>query len=822
MPVGTAMADGRRGGTTWCAAAVPGTIAGALYDAGRLPSDDTVAEYLENSDVWYRTIITTEVAGSSIRFEGVATACEVSVDGVLAATHQNMYTPFEVPVGRPGDHELFVVCRSLVGIEVPSRPRARWRTQLAVGQHLRWFRTSLLGRMPGWAPPYPPVGPWRSVKIIEPKRWTVRRQIVYGDLSPDGVERPGMAENASIVVDVVLEASRSDQVSVSAAFLVVGGTRGELAVEHREMTVCLTGRIMVPDVKAWWPATHGAPALHDWSIELIDTAGAGASAATGRLGFRTVRVERADDSFAVVLNDVRLFCRGTCWMPLDPLRLNVDRRGLEIELSRLVRAGINMVRVPGTTVYESDDFYDLCDELGILVWQDVMLANYDYPSEDAEFHRELENEIAALAGRLASRPSVVVLCGGSEVEQQAAMTGMPVETWRTKLAHETLAALAEEHFSASIYVTGSPSGRPFPFSPGSGVAHYFGVGAYLRTFDDARRANVRFATECLAFAGVPSPASVEADFPEVSTGDWERWDDSVVRDRGAVWDFQDVRDHYVQALFHVDPKELRRQDGPRYLDLGRAAVYECIHATLSEWRRSGSSCAGALVLQLHDVQAGAGWGIVDHARRPKSGFYALADASAPCAVLLTDEGLNGLWAHVVNDATDQIADASLSAVAYGPDGRVVAEGFAAVEIPPRSGRSMSVDELFGGFRDVTYAYRFGEPFADVVEVCLRSRGAVIHVAHYVPRGLSRPAESDLDLSAQVIASAEGWVEVEVSAARFAQYVRFDLVGIWLPDSEWFHIAPAQTRKVRCRGIGPFLGGSVQAINAAGTPVGIAL
>src|SRR5205807_10299132 len=125
-------------------------------------------------------------------------------------------------------------------------------------------------------------------------------------------------------------------------------------------------------------------------------------------------------------------------------------------------------------------FHDLCDELGLLVWQDFMFANLDYPIADEGFKASVEREAGVQLAALGGRPSLAVLCGNSEVEQQVAMLGLDPALGRGELVGELLPqAIAEAQIDA-IYVPSAPCGGALPFRPDRGVANYYGVGGYRR------------------------------------------------------------------------------------------------------------------------------------------------------------------------------------------------------------------------------------------------------------------------------------------------------------------------------------------------------
>ena len=154
----------------------------------------------------------------------------------------------------------------------------------------------------------------------------------------------------------------------------------------------------------------------------------------GRIGFRTIDLDRdaGGHGFGLIVNDTPIFCRGVCWTPLDIARLSADPLEYRAALRLLADAGVNMVRVSGTMAYESEHFHDVCDELGLLVWQDLMFARMDYPWQDEMFRRGVATEVTGVLQDLQSRPSLAVICGNSEVDQQAAMLGLRRRMSRTR------------------------------------------------------------------------------------------------------------------------------------------------------------------------------------------------------------------------------------------------------------------------------------------------------------------------------------------------------------------------------------------------------
>lgn len=725
------------------------------------------AATLHDCDVWYAATL----AGTGdvrLVFEGLATFAEIWLDDVKVASSVNMFRPIELAATLNGHHRLVFVCRSLSRrLAQAEGKRARWRVAMIPEQKLRFVRTSLLGHMPGWCPPVAIAGPWRPIHIL-PARIPHLPDLRIQTSFADGTGR----------LHVSFDATGMAAGTIS---WICAGQSARATLRDGRWSLDMT----VADIAPWWPHSHGTPQLYPLAIE-ID----GDSHAVTRIGFRSVAIDRGAEGrdFRFVINGTPVFARGVCWSPPDLVAFPHTREVYARELSLARDAGINLIRVCGTTVTEPRIFHDLADEFGIMVWQDAMLANFDYPVADTNFRAELRAEAEAFLAARQGSPSLVVYCGGSEILQQAAMLGLPRERWSNDFIDGELADIVSDWRPDVAYVVNSPSGGELPFVVDQGVGHYYGVGAYRRPLEDARRANVAFAGECLAFANLPSRARLAKRHLDASTS-LEQWKALVPRDRGADWDFEDTRHHYMADLYGVEPRSLKAEDFDRYIAIGQAAVAEVMQAVFTEWRRPGSRTGGGLVLMWKDLAPSFGWGVVDHTGEPKSGYYGLKRAFAPLQLIVSDEGVNGLHLHVVNE-TDRTADVVLTLECLADGRRRAAFGEQAVTIAPRASHSVAATTLLGAFFDTTYAYRFGPPAHDatVVRLLDKASGALLQEAVHFPLGRG-DSRHDLGLRAE-LEQVEDAFRLRLSTERLAQTVVVD-PGSFLPQDNYFHLAPGR-------------------------------
>ncbi len=822
-----ALADGwelaRAGDASWRAIGAPLPVAAVLAESGEWSLDGPARRF--DAEAWhYRLRLDAPAAvlaaGGRLVFEGLATCCELRFNGEPVLTARNMFRRHGVDLPasawRATGNEIELRFDALDAHLAARRPRPRWRTPMVDHQQLRHVRTTLLGRTPGWSPAAAVVGPWgevwlQALDVVEPEVIEQRAWIDGRDGRLELALRLGEVEAASIV----LRGPDGDE----SAWPLARGADGLQRASAR-----------VPDAQLWWPHTHGTPARYELALRVQPIDGPAVEQPLGHVGFRALALDRGADGngFALRVNGVPVFARGACWVPADTLRLHASPQRYRALVQALRAAGANMIRVGGTMVYEPAAFFEACDEAGVLVWQEFMFANMDYPESDPAFAAEVDAEAAQQLALWQRHACVAVVCGNSEVEQQAAMWGADRAAWAPALFHETLARLVATALPDVPYWPSSAHGGAFPFQPSVGTTSFYGVGAYLRPLEDARHSGVRFATECLAFAQVPDDAALgrlaalQGGMPVRSNQ--PLWKERATRDLGAGWDFDDVRDHYLEQRFGLPAAEARRGDLPTFWALSRTATAETMAAAFAHWRDPASACQGALVWFLRDLRVGAGWGVLDEQGHPKAGFHALAGAWQPRHVGLVDDGQDGLAAYVVNEAPRPLE--GVLELRFLREGEIVVGRVERpVAIAAHGAWREPVLAHAPGFVDLNGSYGFGPAAADTVVATLRdAAGAVVSEAVHLVRGPGVPALRRHDIGLQASARRDGEsVRVRVQSRATARGVHFEAPG-WRAGDEYFALAPGSVREVVFTPIGaasaPWLT-RASAVNATGwTPAAL--
>lgn len=889
-------------------ARVPGTVSGALRDA---LGEDRVATVLATDGpdtVWeYRTRVTT--AGGRHRFmsTGVATVAQLLVaDRVVHESH-SAFAPWDVIVELPsGPCEIALRVLPTASVSVPRKPRARWLSPLVSDRSLRWRRTPLIGSI-DWPGALPVLGPWGGLRAVplpssaadddtpHPSLGLVPRAVrtrvredgsgvVTVELGPTtgttpdlGADTAGSAGAAPVAantggavdVGVPTEPGAGAENARDSVHITVEPPHGrdaEPLTAERVVTAfdltphgVLSVGLTVPEPALWWPHGMGEQPLYRVRVRT------GQGECTYAVGFRTVCAEPRDrdhHGLALRINDVPVFARGAVWTGADPFEVAADPQHTRDVLERLQAGGSIMIRVPGTACYETEDFHRACDELGLMVWQDVALGPQD-PPDDPEWRAGLSHEVRHLAARLASHPSTVVMSGGTEVIQAPVLAGRPAEQWRTgvilrdvpcavrKAGADVVVVPSSPCSDADLdaaqhaYETGeAPGERAAPSSTmptaaptdaADGVSHYFGVGAYGRPLEDAVTRGVRFAAEALAFAVPPEPAAVREQFgtdgPLDDADSSEAWRAGVAHDPGAEWTFEDTTAIYVHRLFlgrDSDPDAglaspaQHASDGAgtghaERLEYERAALAHVFQRTFAQWRSGDSPCRGALVLSALSTAAGPGWGVLDVSGRPTAAWYGMRRACAPVAVTFLPAGGDGLPVHVWNDGPTPLT-ATLRLTVAVVRGGCQQPLDIPVTVSARGETVIRADLAAGTFRDLDHAYGFGEREYDAVSAQLVDpSGRVLARDVHLTGGPRRNDPLDPGLDAQWVKTEQGEWSVAVTASGLARFVALDLPGGAVAEDGYVHVLPGETVHVPVSGALTDEGRAATRVRALGVP-----
>ncbi len=453
----------------WYQASVPGCVHTDLLDNGLIEppyygSNEDSLQWIESETWSYKTSFEIEpelLAREHIRlvFEGLDTYAEVYVNGALLLSADNMFRVWEADCKhllRAGANSISVQFRPS-GEEIIKKSRG---VSYNLPERRAYARKAPYQFGWDWGPRFVTAGIWRPVRI---EAWDRARfnnvQIVQRRITDEFAELSAIFEiesSGSGEAEVLLELGKSTVVS-SRQVLSPGQNRVSL-------------HFSIPDPKLWWTNGLGEAFLYDLTAKLV-VDGDVTDEIEDRVGLRTVEIVQEPDSvgssFYFRLNGLPVFMKGANYIPQDNFLNRVTPERYEALVKSAVDANMNMLRVWGGGIYEEDIFYDLCDENGLLVWQDFIFAGTMYPG-DPEFLENVRHEAVDNVLRLRNHPCIALWCGNNEVDngwkdwgwqEQFGYSGADsVEIWRNyeKVFHNLLPGVVEVYDSTRFYWPSSP------------------------------------------------------------------------------------------------------------------------------------------------------------------------------------------------------------------------------------------------------------------------------------------------------------------------------------------------------------------------------
>ncbi len=703
------------------AATVPGCVHTDLLAAGLiadpyLDENEKELAWIGRTEWVYETVFTHrgEAGRTDLVCAGLDTVATVVLNGVELGRTANMHRGYRFDVRdalRDGENHLRIRFDSAYTYAEAQRDRLGGRPN-TYGEPFNFIRKMACNFGWDWGPTLVTAGIWQDIGL---QSWSVAR---LAEVRPQVTVADGVG---TVEVRVRLERetpgtvpARGGKQNATPGLVTlaatVAGERVEIETEGDEAVVTLT----VADPELWWPRGYGDQPRYDLDVTLTGADGQALDAWSRRVGFRSVHIDTTPDAegsaFTLLVNDVPVFVRGVNWIPDDVFANRVTRERLAARFAQAVDANINYLRVWGGGRYESEDFYDLADSLGLMVGQDFLFACAAYPEEEP-FATEVAAEAREQVVRLSGHPSLVMWTGNNENIWGHEDWGWKAElggrSWGGGYYLDVLPGIVAEEDPSRPYWPGSPySGRDdkHPNDPAYGTTHIWDVwntDDYLKY----REYRPRFVAE-FGYQAPPAYATLRR----------------AISDQPLAHDSPGMRAH--QKAENGDGKLQRGLDAhlpaPRDFDdwhfLTQLNQARALSLGIEHFRSLRPYCMGAIMWQLNDCWPVTSWAAVDGDGRKKPLWYALRRSYAPR--LLTVQPRDGVPALVaVNDSTEPwLLSATVSRRTL--DGVVEAEVAIGATVAPGSATTLPLPAEVGTAADAT-----GEFLVAEAEPSVRLRAA---------------------------------------------------------------------------------------------------
>ena len=547
-----------------------------------------------------------------LTFHGLDTICKIYLNDTLLAAVNNMHRAYTYDVKSiliPGENQLRLEFES---------PTAFFRERN--NRHFLWsgnecipgavhLRKALYMSGWDWGPQLPDMGIFRPVEI--------------------------RAYNVDAIEDVfVLQNHKENIVEVEIVVTSEHNALTEIIVEMDGQRIHLKdgkGRLTIENPRLWWVRGYGEQYLYDLKVEMVKD-GRVIDAVTRKIGLRTLtmstQMDKHGNEFCFVINGVKIFAMGANYIPQDNLLSRISRERTAKLLEDCVEANFNCIRVWGGGYYPEDDFYDLCDEMGLMVWQDFMVACANVWLTRV-FEDNFVREAVYNIKRFRNHASLALLCGNNEMEEA-------VMTWKTakdselvkqdylRLYEHILPELVEQYAPHVFYWPSSPScggGFDNPTDNLRGDVHYWKVWHKNAPFTDYRKFLFRFCSE-YGFESFPSMKTITTFSEEKDRNAFSR----------VMENHQKCKSGNGKIVNYIADNYLYPTSFEKLVYTSQLLQAEAIKYGVEHFRRIRGICMGSLYWQVNDCWPVASWSSIDYFGRYKALHYAAKKFYAPVAM----------------------------------------------------------------------------------------------------------------------------------------------------------------------------------------------
>ncbi|MGL4608985.1 MAG: beta-mannosidase [Trueperaceae bacterium] len=689
---------------TWLDAKVPGTVHQTLLEAKLIPDpfyglNEKDIQWVGQSDWLYRTTfqLSQELLSQAhvdLCFDGLDTFAKVELNGQTILESDNMFVPHRVDIkklAKVGDNELTILFESALrrGREVEQKHGKRpfWN-----GDSSRLFvRKAQYHYGWDWGPVIMCLGPWKDV-YVESYNTRIAEVLTTPKLSSDFAK-------ADLEVTVTLQSntsqSNTSQDKASEVTLELHAPNGKLldtVILNSVTGTNHTFKLEQPEL--WYPNGYGQQPLYQLVVKT------NSETKTFKLGFRDIQVIQESvqgekgSSFYFRVNGIDMFVGGANWIPEDLLLNRMSEARYRERITNAKDANMTMLRVWAGGIYEDDVFYNICDELGLMVWQDFLFACGIYPIHE-DFMTSVTKEAEANIKRLRHHACLAVWCGNNEDYAIAESVGQYGEkgdpsTFEARAIYEKLLPdICQRLDAGRFYWPGSPSGGPNSFDQTIGDRHTWDIWhGGMAPYQDYYKFEARFLSE-FGMQGYPALATLESVTPE-----GERFPQSrtVVHHNKAALPDGTPDGHRRIAVYIADnlrdPVTLKGYVYATQFIQGEAMkyAYTCFRR---RWCVPGKrAVSGALVWQLNDCWPVSSWALVDSLGVAKPAYYTIKRELEPTVVGLwrTASGCE-IWGNTREDKTQTL---KLELRAYDFAGKEIAAETRDVTLNPNSSTELGV------------------------------------------------------------------------------------------------------------------------------------
>ncbi|NLG25016.1 MAG: glycoside hydrolase family 2 protein [Clostridiales bacterium] len=614
----------------WLPATVPGSVYADLLRAGRMEdpywrdNEDAALRLMDQDYVYRRAFELDEAMLSAdallLQCEGLDTLAEVYLNGRLAGRADNMHRTWVFDVqglATPGRNQIEVRFSSPTRFikQAYADVRADGSSDAMVGfPHLRKAHC-MFGW--DWGPRLPDAGIWREISILAIDRAR------YADAAVRQRHEGGRV-TLRFETDIESEVGERDYTE-RVTVIAPDGARYTSDGSPIELDAPML----------WWPHGYGDQPLYGVRFELLDGEELLDSREL-RIGLRTITMRREKDewgeSFATCVNGVDIFAMGADYIPEDNILSRVHPERTRALLNDCVLANFNAIRVWGGGYYPDDWFYDACDELGLVVWQDFMFACAVYELTPA-FGENIRAEIEDNVRRLRHHASLGLWCGNNEMEMFVDQ-GVWVSSHKQKAdyirMYEFLIPMVLRELDPdTFYWPASPSsggGFDAPNDPDRGDVHYWDVWHGNKPFTEYRKFFFRYASE-FGFQSFPSRRTVESFALPEDMNIFSYVMEKHQRNNAANGK---IMNYLAQTFLYPNSFD-------RMLYASQLLQAEAIRYGVEHWRRHRGRCMGAVYWQLNDCWPVASWSSIDYFGRWKALHYAAKRFFAPVLLSCCEE-----------------------------------------------------------------------------------------------------------------------------------------------------------------------------------------